>query len=55
MDKYKVIFEWMGQTVTAYKTQEELSLLLMMDGVKLVSVNDSGGVYRRKRRKKVKS
>lgn len=48
--KHKIIFEVMGGTVTAYKTQEEIADMLKNPDVKLISVNDRGA-YTPKRKK----
>ena len=49
--KHKIIFEYMGGTVTAYKTQAEIAVMLKYPDLKLISVNDSGVCYRSKKRK----
>ena len=49
--KHKIIFEYMGGIVTAYKTQAEIAEWLQSPDVKLISVNDSGLCYRSKKRK----
>lgn len=40
--EHKLIFKANGQTFTVFKTQEEIVRLLSVDGVELVSINDSG-------------
>lgn len=49
--KYKIIFEYMGGIVTAYKTQVEIAVILQYSDLKLISINDSGAYYRPKKRK----
>lgn len=49
--KHKIIFEYMGGTVTAYKTQAEIAVVLKYPDLKLISVNNSGVCYRSKKRK----
>lgn len=49
--KHKFVFEYMGGTVTAYKTQAEIAVMLKYSDLKLISVNDSGVCYRSKKRK----
>ena len=49
--KHKFVFEYMGGTMTAYKTQAEIAVMLKYPDLKLISVNDSGVCYRSKKRK----
>ena len=49
--KHKFVFEYMGGTVTAYKTQAEIAVVLKYPDLKLISVNNSGVCYRSKKRK----
>ena len=37
--KHKFVFEYMGGTVTAYKTQAEIAVMLKYPDLKLISVN----------------
>ena len=48
--EHKIIFEYMGGTVTAYKTQAEIAVMLKYPDLKLISVNDSGVCYRSKKK-----
>jgi hypothetical protein len=50
--KHRIIFEYDGIRVEAYKTQLEISEILKDSGVKLVSVNDRGCYSRSKRKKR---
>lgn len=49
--KHKFIFEYMGGTVTTYKTQAEIAVMLQYPDLKLISVNDSSVYYHPKKRK----
>ncbi|MBR4435141.1 MAG: hypothetical protein IKS90_03480 [Clostridia bacterium] len=40
--KHKLIFRANDQTFTVFKTQDEIIRLLSLEGVELISVNDSG-------------
>lgn len=55
MDEYKVVYEIVDAESTikanATMTQSSLASLLQQDGIRLVSVNDSGVTYRRKKKR----